>query len=524
VPERVELVVDGHAVALDAEGTLLEALREQLGILSPKDGCAPQGQCGCCTVLVDGAPRVACVTPVRRLAGRSVTTLEGLDPALLDRLVGAVEATGASQCGFCTPGILMRLAGSGRTGGPSEERIANALSAHLCRCTGVQPLVEAALLALDPEAELPAPRDPAAAQARATLESGVAQRAGRDVVLGRAGFAADRLEGAVVALATEDGGYALGPTPSAARRAATKVQGRNSTRAISWPLEPPDLEGAVLQLATTFVEPAYLEPDASRCSPGGEAGPAQANAGAFGAKRRSAVVEDARRLADEHGGDVVAVWPREEVVRRGKKRPPLALALRADGTGALRVATTPGSDDVASFLASLGPALRGLEVEVVEVPGPPIGTSHRGAVLAEVLAARAALEVDDEGWARVGWPDGGARAAARVVPDGTVELAVAAGAPLCAVTLRSYAIGAAHQALGQVRSEALALDADGRVVDLTIRSFGILGPKATPRFVVAIDEDDDRDPVPAGPAVLAATLAAAWAAEGLVPRWPTRGA
>src|SRR6266542_3393542 len=98
---------DGREIDLpDDSGTLLEVLREHLHIHTPKDGCSPQGQCGCCTVLVDGQPRVACVTPAARVAGRAVTTFEGLDPELQEELVGAFVATGASQCGFCTPGIL----------------------------------------------------------------------------------------------------------------------------------------------------------------------------------------------------------------------------------------------------------------------------------------------------------------------------------------------------------------------------------------------------------------------------------
>ncbi|MHB1912995.1 MAG: (2Fe-2S)-binding protein, partial [Acidimicrobiales bacterium] len=88
--------------------SLLEALRDRLGRRSAKDGCSPQGQCGCCTVWVDGAARVACVTPARRVAGRSVTTLDGLDPDVRDRWAGAFLDHGASQCGFCTPGIIMR--------------------------------------------------------------------------------------------------------------------------------------------------------------------------------------------------------------------------------------------------------------------------------------------------------------------------------------------------------------------------------------------------------------------------------
>ena len=519
----VSLEVDGLQVDLPAEGNLLDALREQLGIFTLKDGCAPQGQCGCCTVLVDGAPRVACVTPVRRLAGRTVTTLNGTDEGLLDRLVSAFEATGASQCGFCTPGILVRLIGLARKGTPTEDSVRTALSAHLCRCTGVQPIIEAALMALDPSAHLRPSRDPLAGEARATLESGVTQRAGRDIVLGEAGFASDLTANSLVALGTADGGYALADTVSEARTAAAKVQGRNSTAPLRWPLEIPVMRGAVLSLTTTFVEPAHVEPDASRCQPGSEPGSPFANAGAFGAKRSSAVTTDAQRLAEEQGRSLVAMWPREEVVRRGKKRPPLALSLRQDGTGVLRVGRTPGSDDLETYLGTLASALEGVEVEVVDIVGPPVGTSHRGAILAEVFAARGALRAAADGTVEVSTPNG-ARARARISEDGTVELWVAAGLPLCPITLRSYAIGAAHQALGMVRSEALAVDSDGVIHDLTIRSFGILTPKETPRFTVLIDETDQRESMPGGGAVLAATMGAAWVAEGLGTHWPTRGA
>ncbi|MYH94387.1 MAG: 2Fe-2S iron-sulfur cluster binding domain-containing protein, partial [Acidimicrobiaceae bacterium] len=107
-----ELTVDGAVVAVADEGlTLLDVLREQLGVRSVKDGCSPQGQCGCCTVLVDGQPRVACVTPARRVQGRTITTLEGLDADVRDVWARAFAATGASQCGFCTPGIICRFAG-----------------------------------------------------------------------------------------------------------------------------------------------------------------------------------------------------------------------------------------------------------------------------------------------------------------------------------------------------------------------------------------------------------------------------
>src|SRR5205085_7021058 len=108
-PVPIRFRLDGRDAEVPDDGaSLLEALRDRLGVRSAKDGCSPQGQCGCCTVWVDGAPRVACVTPVRRVAGRSVTTLEGLEPACRQSWADAFSATGASQCGFCTPGIVMR--------------------------------------------------------------------------------------------------------------------------------------------------------------------------------------------------------------------------------------------------------------------------------------------------------------------------------------------------------------------------------------------------------------------------------
>jgi len=189
----------------DDGSSLLDVLRDRLGILSVKDGCSPQGQCGCCTVWVDGEPRVACVTPARRLSGRRVTTLDGLDPEERDRWSEALVATGGSQCGFCTPGIIMRLAaltperdGQGAApAGPAvtKDRIDQALLAHLCRCTGWQTIEEAAHRVYDgpatPAGTPAPPRDLTAAAARARLEGGVDQRVGPDVVLGRAGFADD---------------------------------------------------------------------------------------------------------------------------------------------------------------------------------------------------------------------------------------------------------------------------------------------------------------------------------------------
>ena len=514
--------------------SLLEALRDRLGNRSAKDGCSPQGQCGCCTVWVDGAARVACVTPVRRVAGRSVTSLEGLDPAVRDRWAGAFLDHGASQCGFCTPGIIMRLAAQeARHGGAalSEDQAKSALVAHLCRCTGWQTIVEAAV-GPTPAVATPAlghrpPRDRDAAAQRARLEGGVPQTVGAAVALGRGGFADDTAPAdALVAVPDAAGGWAVGETLSDARAAASKVQGRRTTLDLTWPIEIPEGDWDV-RLATTWVEPAYLETDASWCVPGGEPVTPLANGGAFGGKVDSPVAEAARRLADQHGRAVRVVFSREDAVRRGPKRPPLAAGVRADGTGLVRVARTPG---IAKAIASVAP---GLAVEEVDIPGPPTSAAIRGAgwMEAAVLLAAAAAPAPapaggpagtapqaGTGRATVTAPGGG-RAEASIAADGSVHVAVACGDPLDQVVLRSYCIGAAHMALGWVRSEGLAVDPQGEIQDLTIRSFGILRAKDMPRVEVEI-EPGIGPAVNGSDAVMAAVAAAAWLADGLPERWP----
>jgi CO/xanthine dehydrogenase Mo-binding subunit len=113
------------------------------------------------------------------------------------------------------------------------------------------------------------------------------------------------------------------------------------------------------------------------------------------------------------------------------------------------------------------------------------------------------------------------RAVARCLPDGSIELMVDAGEVLDDVVLRSYCIGAAHQALGWVRSEGIAVDTDGTVRDLTMRSFGIVQARAMPRVGVTIEADSDRPPVNGSDAVFCAVAAACWLADGLVASWPT---
>jgi xanthine dehydrogenase molybdenum-binding subunit len=124
---------------------LLAALREELGVVSPKDGCSPTGQCGCCTVLIDGRAITSCTQSMDSVAGRSVTTLEGLDSEEVSRYARAFAARGALQCGFCTPGIVMRTKALVDAKGPSLTRTeaSRFLGAHLCRCTGYVKILDA---------------------------------------------------------------------------------------------------------------------------------------------------------------------------------------------------------------------------------------------------------------------------------------------------------------------------------------------------------------------------------------------
>ena len=528
----VTFVLNGDDVAVEDGTNLLDALREELGCRSVKDGCSPQGQCGCCTVWVDGAPRVACVTPVRRIAGREVTTLEGAPEELRQRWAAAFVQHGASQCGFCTPGIVLRLAAleTAAPGAvPTRRDIESALRAHLCRCTGWQSIVEAACSALGVDGAAPPsagdPRSPVLAAWRAQVEGPAFQSSGREVVLGAGGFADDTAPpGAPVQLGADG---VVAPSLRAARAGAGRVQGRNSTVALSHPVALPEGDWA-LTLQTSWLEPAYVEPDASWARPGHPPASPLANGGAFGGKRRSPVPGEARTLADAAGNAVRLLWRREDVVRRGPKRPPLALGLRADGSGVVRVGRTEGSADLAPLLARVEATSPTVTVELVDVTGPPVSPDLRGAVWAEVLAARAALDAPATeagfGDAHVAVPGGGSARVQLHVDDATrgwVEVDVWAGHILCPVTLRSYVLGAVHRALGMVWSEGIAVDSAGVPVDLTIRSFGILSARDMPAVTVRLHEEDGW-PTNGSDAVFVATLAAAWSAEGLSGRWPTR--
>jgi carbon-monoxide dehydrogenase small subunit len=151
--------VNAERVDLDVPGMrrLLDVLREDLGLTGTKEGCG-EGECGACTVLLDGAPVDACLVPVCQVEGATVATVEGLarrqtgtpmdTPPQLDVLQAAFLETGGAQCGICTPGMLM--AGHAYLeagGGPDDDAIREAIAGNLCRCTGYTKIIEAIALA-----------------------------------------------------------------------------------------------------------------------------------------------------------------------------------------------------------------------------------------------------------------------------------------------------------------------------------------------------------------------------------------
>jgi selenium-dependent xanthine dehydrogenase len=189
----MELTLNGkRVVAEPREGqSLLELLRDDLGLRSMKDGCAPEGSCGACTVLVDGHAVVSCAQKATRLDGKHVVTQEGLTDETRRIWAEAFASAGASQCGFCSPGIVMKAeALLAKKPAPSRSEIAHALLGNLCRCTGYTKILDAIELAAaahrgEPRVEAPS-------------ESGIGARVARyrahELALGDAAYVGDLVE------------------------------------------------------------------------------------------------------------------------------------------------------------------------------------------------------------------------------------------------------------------------------------------------------------------------------------------
>ena len=143
----MDLLVNGqrHAVASGASTPLLHVLRDELDLTGAKYGCG-EGQCGACTVLIDGAPTRSCLVTVSSVAGKKITTIESLDQnGVLHPVQQAFIDQDARQCGYCTAGMIMGAVGLlNRTPNPTEPQIKSALQGHLCRC-GTHPRIVAAV-------------------------------------------------------------------------------------------------------------------------------------------------------------------------------------------------------------------------------------------------------------------------------------------------------------------------------------------------------------------------------------------
>lgn len=148
--QELKCIVNGKNVAImiDPSHSLADVIRQDLGLTGTKKGCE-EGECGACTVLVDGLPVDSCLVPAMKVSGRSVLTIEGLaQNGELDPIQEAFVEAGAIQCGFCTPGVVLSAkALLMREENPTKEEVRDELSGHFCRCTGYMQFYDAVRIA-----------------------------------------------------------------------------------------------------------------------------------------------------------------------------------------------------------------------------------------------------------------------------------------------------------------------------------------------------------------------------------------
>jgi len=143
--KTIQFRLNGKRVAVNvgAGERLLDVLRGPLGQTDVKEGCG-EGECGACTVLLDGKPVTSCILLAWQVDGREVTTVQGLDPTLFERISNAMVSEGAVQCGFCSPGFVLSISALLKSNpNPTRSEIQLALSGNLCRCTGYERIFRA---------------------------------------------------------------------------------------------------------------------------------------------------------------------------------------------------------------------------------------------------------------------------------------------------------------------------------------------------------------------------------------------
>ncbi len=144
--QEISFTLNGESrrVSIRSGETVLETLRTRCGVTSPKDGCQPQGQCGCCLALVDGVAKTTCATSAVKIEGKEIVTLEGLPEEERQLIAKSFVTVAGLQCGFCIPGIALRAKSFlDKTPDPTRDQIARSLAGHLCRCTGYTKILDA---------------------------------------------------------------------------------------------------------------------------------------------------------------------------------------------------------------------------------------------------------------------------------------------------------------------------------------------------------------------------------------------
>ncbi|MBK8794648.1 MAG: selenium-dependent xanthine dehydrogenase [Holophaga sp.] len=190
----MDFILNGKRTSYDAnpELSVLTYLREVAGIISPKDGCSGEGVCGCCTILVDGGARLSCRMKMKDVEGKRLTTLEGLPTTERDAFADAFVLKGGVQCGFCTPGIVMKAkAMLDKNPNPTRDEIAQGLTTNLCRCTGYKKVVDSIACAAEAIRE---GKPVVMATGTGKIGSRHGKYSGREAVLGERVFVADMKE------------------------------------------------------------------------------------------------------------------------------------------------------------------------------------------------------------------------------------------------------------------------------------------------------------------------------------------
>ena len=490
VPGTVAFTVNGRPEEVPDDGwSLLDVLRERLGLRSVKDGCSPQGQCGCCTVLVDGEPRVACVTPIARVAGRSVTTIEGLDPAARCR-ADAFCAAGASQCGFCPLGSSCAW-----PAGAAPTWVSP--SGPLCRCTGWQTIAEAVATVGSRRPPAVTSTPPLARRPRGPwTATGGARRGRRRWASPTRRPAALVLCGRPTARGWSRAAPQARPQPGgcraahhraalvAARTAASSwdrtLRTRGSSRATSSP--------------TSWCEPGVSDRALANGAPSEASGRAWSapSPGDWPTNRPAGRVLLSRRTSCASA-------------RSARRSPPVS----ADGTGMLRAVRTPG------LAAAVALAAPGIAVDEVDVPGPPTAVDWRGAGWVEAAVLLSSLRPDrpDQIRSPDGGGDGGRRRHRRARHRRLRARPRRGGA---ALLLHQ---GQPHGPRGGCARRAHRGGRAAGQPTITIRSFGILRAVDMPPVDVHIEASTGA-PVNGSDAVFAAVAAAAWRQLGFPPEWP----